>query len=135
VISEGVFTAEVMSAAMRSFLGHARALRVVLPRNEFDPQIIKGLADSMDLDVACIRHENHSHLTLPSSYEKSLHNLDNCTRRNFRYYEKLARTALDDIFDKRLRGYPPSTSVIYLNGTRKVNTTACEYPWYRVLGG
>ncbi len=88
VISEGASTADVMRAAMRSFLGHARALRVVLPRNEFDPQIIRGLADSMDLDVACIRHENHSHLMLPSSYEKFLHNLGSRTRRNFRYYRR-----------------------------------------------
>ncbi len=85
IVAEPLHREHVLSVAVRAILAsvRVRALRLVVPREGFDPQTISKIATSTDMEMVSFQVANHSHLALPSSYDEFLNGLGSRTRRNF----------------------------------------------------
>ena len=94
IVAEPVDRERVLNIALEALLtsGRTRALRVVVPRDGFNPQTVARIASSMDMETVALQVANHSHLELPSSYNDFLNGLGTRTRRNFRYYRRRFET-------------------------------------------
>ena len=90
IVAEPVHREHVLSLSVQALLtaGRARALRLVVPFDVFDSQMMSRIAASLDMEMASFQIANHSHMALPSSYNKFLDGLGTHTRRNFRYYRR-----------------------------------------------
>src|ERR1700693_4810108 len=90
LVAEPVHREHALSFAVRALLtaGRVRALRLVVPFDAFDSQMMSRIAASMDVEMVSFQIANHSHLALPSSYNEFLNGLGARTRRNFRYYRR-----------------------------------------------
>jgi hypothetical protein len=90
IVSEPVHREQVLNVAVGLLVtsGKTRALRVVVPRDRFNLQTVSRFASSMDMETVSFQIENHSHISLPSSFDEFLNALGARTRRNFRYYRR-----------------------------------------------